>query len=99
MKTTIERINELTVERLRLYAQASNGRRGDREVIARVKVIEAELARLWELRRQERAGHLDGIDQVVDMVYRQTYGADYEESVRPAPVMEPADDPGLRAAA
>ena len=86
---TIERINQLTAERLALYGQASSGQRGDPEGRARIAGISAELERLWDLRRQERAGRRDGIDALVDQVYRSTYGGDYEEAISPLPVSEP----------
>ena len=86
---TIERINQLTAERLALYGQASNGQRGDPEVIRRIQEITVELQRLWDQRRQERAGRKDGIDALVDQVYRSTYGGDYEEAISPLPVSEP----------
>jgi hypothetical protein len=86
---TIERINQLTAERLALYGQASNGRRGDPEVIRRIQEITVELQRLWDQRRQERAGRRDGIDALVDHAYRVAYGERYEEAISPLPVAEP----------
>jgi hypothetical protein len=96
---TIDRINQLTEERLALYRQASNGLRGNAEVRARIAAISAELERLWDQRRQERAGHRDGIDLFVDAVYRSTYGRDYEESIAPSTVGEPEDNRRLIKAA
>lgn len=83
-----QRINQLSEERARLYRLAANGRRADPEVMQRIAQTSLELEGLWELRRKERAGRLDGIDLVIDHVYRRTYGPGYEESVRPTPVVE-----------
>ncbi|MBI4570700.1 MAG: DUF2630 family protein [Chloroflexi bacterium] len=99
MTTTIDRINQLTSERLELFQQATNGRRGDPDVKSRIRAIDQELAQLWDRRRHERAGQIDGVDAVVDAVYRSTYGASYEEVYRPSPVMEATDEPALAAAA
>ena len=85
---TMDRINQLNRERLELFRHASNGRRGDPNTMAQIATIDADLAQLWERRRLERAGRLDGIDAVVDAVYQRTYGANYEETVRPSPVEE-----------
>jgi hypothetical protein len=94
---TIERINELTRERAELFRQAST--QGRKDALARVTAVDAELAQLWELRRRERAGNLDGIDAVVDAAYRRIYGGDYEETVRPSPVQEPSNEPEIIARA
>ena len=71
---TIERINQLAIERARLFREATNGRKGDQEVLVRINVIEQELARLWEQRRIERAGRAEGIDRLIDRQYEQMYG-------------------------
>jgi hypothetical protein len=71
---TIERINDLAKERARLFRSAGNGRRGDVTVLTKIAIIDQELARLWELRRQERAGRADGIDRLVDVQYERLYG-------------------------
>lgn len=89
----MDRINQLTKERQELFRQASNGRRGDPGVMLRVKQLDQELERLWDLRRKERIGKLEGIDAVIDNVYRQTYGPRYEEGFRPTPVEEPSNEP------
>jgi len=89
--TTIERINELSAERGRLYRQAGNGRRGDAEVLQRIKEITDEINRLWEERRTELAGRREGIDLLVDRAYQDAYGRSYEETVFPTPVAEPED--------
>jgi hypothetical protein len=99
MGSIMERINQLTEERLELFSQASNGRRGDPAVQQRIRALERELERLWAARRAERAGRLDGIDAVVDASYRQAYGSRYEEVFRPLPVAEPSDEAVLAAAA
>jgi hypothetical protein len=91
MGTTIERINELSAERGRLYGQAGNGRRGDVAVLQRIKELTDEIGRLWTERRMERAGHRDGIDLLVDRAYQDAYGRSYEETVFPTPVAEPDD--------
>jgi hypothetical protein len=90
--TTIDRINQLSSERATLYAQASNGGRAAKAVLGRVHEIDAELASLWALRRQEKATRRDGIDLIVDRAYALVYGGDYENAVSPAPVSEPADE-------
>ena len=89
MTTTIDRINELSAERGRLFRQAGNGRRGDAEVLRRIKEVSEEIGRLWEERRAERAGRRDGIDLLVDRAYQDAYGRGYEEAVFPTPVAEP----------
>ncbi len=91
MLGTMERINELSVERGRLYRQAGNGRRGDAEVLRRIKQLSDEIDRLWAERRIELAGRREGIDLLVDHVYQETYGRGYEEVVFPTPVAEPED--------
>ena len=71
---TLTRINELAAERARLFRSASNGSRGDAGVLTKIAVIDGELERLWELRRQERAGRAEGIDRLVEHGYEQIYG-------------------------
>ena len=92
MTTTMNSINQLTRERLELYRQASNGHRGDADVLRRIQAIDRELKELWERRRHERAGRVEGIDAVIDAAYRSTYGRSYEEAYRPLPVAEAADE-------
>ncbi|MEX0786311.1 MAG: hypothetical protein WD939_06720, partial [Dehalococcoidia bacterium] len=96
--TTIERINELTEERARLYRAATNGRRGDADVLQRIHEISQALDELWEQRRRERVGRLEGIDLLVEKAYERAYGPRYEESVRPSPVAEPEVERMLAAA-
>ena len=88
MERTIDRINQLSAERARLYREATNGHRGDPEVLVRLHVLDAEIERLWELRRRERAGRRDGIDLLVDRAYEQAYGRRYEDAVSPPKVAE-----------
>lgn len=98
MTSTIERINALTEERLALYRQASDGKRGDPEVRGRIAAISGELERLWEARRHERAVERDPIDRLVDAAYARTYGRNYEEAITPSPVAEPEDERLVKAA-
>jgi hypothetical protein len=91
MERTIDRINQLSAERGRLYLQATNGHRGDPDVLARVHALDAELKRLWDIRRQEKAVQRDVIDRLVDRAYAQTYGRGYEDAVSPPKVAETAD--------
>jgi len=86
--STIDRINQLSAERSRLFLQAGNGRRGDSKVLLRIHQISAELERLWDERRRERAGRRDGIDLLVDRAYQETYGRDFEDAVSPPAVSE-----------
>ena len=90
--TTIDRINQLSSERTTLYAQASNGRRGNKTILRRIHEIDAELRPLWERRRQEKAHRRDGIDLLVDRAYAKVYGRDFENAVSPLPVSEPSDE-------
>ena len=86
--TTIERIDQLSNERSRLYRIALASRRGDMELKQRVAKITGELDQLWDLRRRERVGRLDGIDLLVERSYAQIYGDDYRDAVAPAAVEE-----------
>ena len=86
--TTIERIDKLSNERSRLYRIALASRRGDMELKQRVAKITGELDQLWDLRRRERVGRLDGIDLLVERSYAQIYGDDYRDVVAPAAVEE-----------
>ncbi len=88
MTTTIQRIDRLSNERARLYGIALNARRGDQELSHRIKKITGDLDQLWDLRRRERVGKLDGIDLLVDRSYAQIYGKDYRDVVAPAAVEE-----------
>jgi len=82
--TTIDRINQLSAERSRLYALASDGRRGEPEVLSQIADVTRQLDELWERRRRERAGRPDDIDRLVDREYARLYGPLGEESARPA---------------
>ena len=94
MTTTIqERINELSAEKIRLYAEASAGGHAREQALARIKAIEAEIQSLWEERRRERAGRREGIDLVMDKIYERTYGSDYEDAIAPAPVTDASLEP------
>jgi hypothetical protein len=99
--TTIDRINALTAERAALYRKATNGLRGDRDLLRRIREVSLEVESLWDRRREERAGRREGIDLLVDLSYRHTYGREYEEAVYPTPAAEtpPERKPSKRAAA
>ena len=86
--TTIERIDHLSNERSQLYRSADSSRRAARGLKQRVANITAELDQLWERRRVERIGHLDGIDLLVEESYVSTYGDTYRDTVSPTPVEE-----------
>ena len=86
--TTIERIDQLSDERSRIYRVATASRLGDVALKQRVGEITAELDQLWDLRRRERIGRLDGIDLLVERSYAQIYGDDYRDVVAPAAVEE-----------
>ena len=89
--TTIDRINQLSTERTRLYSQVANGRRGDTALLQRIHEIDAELKDLWERRRQERAGRPEGIDLLVERSYERAYGRGFDDAVAPVAVAEAAD--------
>lgn len=86
--TTKERIDQLSEERSRLYRFAPASRRRDTELKQRVAEITDELNQLWDLRRRERIGRLDGIDLLVERSYARIYGDDYRDVVAPAAVEE-----------
>lgn len=83
MTTTLDRINQLSAERSKLFSFASNGHLGDPRVRQQIAQIGSELESLWSARRQERAGQREGIDLLVDRSYEQLYGRDYEDAVAP----------------
>ena len=85
---TMDRINELNAERAELFRQAGHGRSGDRTIMTRVHAIDSELEELWQERRRERIGRLEGIDLVVEQEYQRLYGPDY----LPLPVAETAEE-------
>ena len=86
--TTIERIDQLSKERSRLFSTAVDSRRGNQESTQRTKEIMAELDQLWDLRRRERVGKLDGIDLRVERSYAKVYGDNYRDAVAPTAVEE-----------
>lgn len=88
MTTTIDRIDQLSDQRSRLYRIALNSHRGDDELKQHIREITAELDQLWDLRRRERVGKLEGIDLLVERSYVQAYGQDYRDAVAPAAVEE-----------
>lgn len=81
--TTMERINELSAERSRLYRLVDGDRRGDSAVRNRTQEIGREIDALWAERRQERAGQPEGIDLIIDRAYQRIYGPDYDNVVAP----------------
>ncbi len=80
---TLNRINRLSAERSMLYRLASNGHRGDVKVRQHIAELNRELDSLWETRRQERAGILEGVDLLVHRSYERVYGSDFDEAVAP----------------
>lgn len=58
--TTLTRIQQLEQERAALYARAGERRYLDGCEIERLHVIRTQLARLWDRRRQEKAGAPEG---------------------------------------
>ena len=83
MTTTLDRITQLTAERSKLFSFASNGHRGVPRVRLQIAQIGSELESLWNVRRQERAGRLEGIDLLVDREYERLYGRNYEDAISP----------------
>ena len=98
MNTTIVRINKLSAERARLYGLSLNGRSGDPALRQRIGEMSRELERLWEQRRQERAGRREGIDLLIEREYQRLYGTDFEEAVAPLLVAATEDEPAVVAA-
>ncbi len=98
MTTTMNRINQLSAERSKLYSLALNGRRGDPNVRQRIAETSRELEALWEQRRQERAGRREGIDLIVDRAYERLYGRGYDEAVAPLRPGSPEDEAATLAA-
>lgn len=96
--TTIDRINQLSAERTRLYRLASSDHLGDQDIRRRIAEVTGELERLWNRRRQERAGRLEGIDLVVERAYQRVYGDDFDNAVAP-PRVGRAEDEALTVAA
>ena len=83
MSDIAERMNQLSEERSELYRQRGNGSRGDVNVLRRIREVGRELDGLWDERRRERIGRLEGIDLLVDRAYARAYGEDYDDAVAP----------------
>lgn len=83
--TSLEHINKLTEERARLY-RAQDGQRRDPAFKSLIAKINGELDRLWNQRRQERAGQREGIDLLVERSYERVYGPGFEAAVAPVAV-------------
>ncbi|MCH8901602.1 MAG: hypothetical protein IIC88_04820 [Chloroflexi bacterium] len=83
MTDVTTRINQLSAERAELYRQRDNGRRRDASVMRRIQEASRELDGLWDERRRERIGRLEGIDLLVDRAYARAYGEDYDDAVAP----------------
>ncbi|MCH8950224.1 MAG: hypothetical protein IIB87_07600 [Chloroflexi bacterium] len=88
---TMERINSLTAKRAEFYRTALNGG-GGAGVRQRIKSLTAELGELWDRRREERVGKLEGIDLLVERSYAQLYGSNYQDAVAPPSVSEAEDE-------
>ncbi len=87
---TLERINGLSAKRADLYRTALNG--GGADVRQRIKILTAELDELWDRRREERVGRLEGIDLLVERSYAQLYGSNFQDAVAPPSVSEAEDE-------
>ena len=87
---TMERINGLSVKRAELYRTALSG--GGADIRQRIKGLTAELDELWDRRREERVGRLEGIDLLVDQSYARVYGKSYQDAVAPPSVSEAEDE-------
>ncbi len=92
MTNTMDAINRLSAQRAELHRMALNGHRGDPEIRRRLDAVSAELDILWDARRRERAGRLEGIDLLVDRSYAQIYGRDYRDAVAPPSVEQEEDN-------
>ena len=87
---TMKRINSLSAKRVDLYRTALNG--GGAGVRQRIKDVTAELDELWDRRREERVGKLEGIDLLVERSYAQLYGSNFQDAVAPPSVSEAEDE-------
>jgi hypothetical protein len=96
--TTIDRINQLSAERSKLYRMARNGHLGNPDLRRRTDEITRELEILWERRRQERAGRREGIDLLVARAYERLYGSDFDDPVAPLRVGSTEDEAATLAA-
>lgn len=93
--STMSRINRLTAKRAKLYSRASSGRKSGATLREQIRRISAELEQLWDLRRTERVGHLDGIDLLVERSYTKIYGSRYADAVAPPTVSEAENEVAL----
>ena len=87
---TMERINSLSAKRAELYRVALNG--GGAGVRQRINDLTAKLDDLWDRRRKERVGRLEGVDLLVERSYAQLYGKSYQDAVAPPRVSETEDE-------
>jgi hypothetical protein len=94
--SVLERISRLSEERSELYRSAGNGGLGGSALRQRVHEIADELDRLWEQRRRQRAGRLEGIDLLVQRAYERLYGRGFDTV--PMPVRSEDEPPPRRAA-
>lgn len=74
----LNRINRLSAERTELYRRAGNGRLSGSALRRRIDELDGELEALWEQRRRERAGRLEGIDLLLHRAYESLYGKDFD---------------------
>ncbi len=91
--TSLEHINQLTETRAELY-KAQEGQRRDPGFRSLIAKIGSELDALWNRRRQERAGHREGIDLLVERSYERAYGQGFDDVVSPIAVESQVDDDG-----
>lgn len=94
--SVLDRINRLSEERSQLYRSAGNGGLCGSALRQRVHEIETELDRLWDQRRRQRAGRLEGIDLLVEPAYESLYGKSFDAA--PVPVRSEDGPPPRRAA-
>ncbi len=92
---TMDRINQLSAERSKLYALAANGRRG--ESGPRIREVGQELEVLWDRRRKELAGYRDAIELLVDRAYERVYGSGFDDVARPPRVDGPEEEVSVAA--
>lgn len=82
--TTLERINQLSAERTRLYRHAAAEEPACPRRVQRLHEVVRELEELWERRRRERAGRREGVDLLVDRAYARAYGEGYDDPISPS---------------
>ncbi len=82
--SVLDQINGLSKERSELYLRAGNHQLSGQDLRQRVGEIQGELDRLWDRRRRERAGRLEGVDLLVRQAYEQLYGKDFDTEPGPA---------------